>query len=350
MMDIDAHPLVQELLMQQDRLRKTVWALAILLILSVAGGGYQFARRHWPRSSAATGLTVVPNGDPTIAMVNGEPLQKSDVDAALEHVHGWPVLQNLVRESLVFQAARQKKLHLDDPDSMRAQQAVQGQGAGLTVEVRKVQARLLLRKLALADVTPSARHQFYEEFKPELTQYEVFVLLARSAAEIAKLKAELKSGQGMVELIGRPGHLGRRLGFMTMSEIEARLGPPVADAVEDEPANNPPTLGPFVMWRGSIFVRINSVKSSDTDLALSVDDALAAAAATATLENLARAGKVTYPLAEADTKNRATAASASPNAPPQDNVFGEVPAAVKERHVFSGLPSAQPAETSEHPK
>jgi hypothetical protein len=127
------------------------------------------------------------------------------------------------------------------------------------------------------------------------------------------------------------------------------LGPEVAQALEDATdrlsGGQPLVLSPVKLRQGTLFVRVESAKTSFEDLSESIDNLLAEAGKTATLDHLMRDSKVSYPLLEANLANRPSS-PATPSRSDGSSVFGPVPSAGKTDMFFGPVPSRPRASES----
>lgn len=315
-----------------------IWLLATLNVFLLLAGYYEYAERHWgsltPKAHAVSvAVAPTPNeANPVVATVNGEGIRRDEVTAVLQREGGVRVLHRLVAQDVVMQAAAKAGLKLDDPDSVLAmQQATANLKSAAAVEVagRSLQARLLLRKLLLKDITQAQEQAFYSEYKDELTQYDLSVILARRPEQAHKVSAMLSSGQDFATVATRikspnQGHLG----YLTLAQITDQMGPDVAHAVLKAASRmGGKAEGPIKALGGKLFLKVGQVRTGFEDLKPSIDGIMAAAGKTALMRRLMAEAKIDYPVLAANLERQ-------PRTLPS-------PSPTTEKPVFAPLPSGQ---------
>lgn len=164
----------------------------VLLLLIGIGLTYYLAS-----SSVASVSAIDEQGKTVAATVNGENISE---EALLEEIlvtHGPAVLNDMVRRRLIRQAAREHGLRLSGDELLDVDERVKN-NPNWKVARDRIETQLLLRKLALADVTDKEKREAFEVLKEELTLYELRVADFASP-ESAQAFFEAYNGTGAFE-------------------------------------------------------------------------------------------------------------------------------------------------------
>ncbi|HEY4002599.1 MAG TPA: peptidylprolyl isomerase [Candidatus Xenobia bacterium] len=301
---------------------------AAYLVLVVAVGVYVWGRRPGP-AAPASATTVAPSADPPVATVNGEPISRSMLETALDDYEGQRITRRLIRETAILQDAVKENVTLDDADSRARLEVLTHQipdGSQLALLDRSLRARMLLRKLVLKRVSDGELRHWYEAFKDELTRYEVYDILAQSAAHARVIAGALKdtpfeevAARFSRDLQSRPQ--GGRCGFLSLSEVEEAFGGAARqDVLQLSPGR---VVGPIACPAGVLFLKVGRVHSTYGDLKPDIENLVVDARAQALAYTLVAHAQVTW------TGRGGSVANLPAATPESGAVFAPVPSAVK---------------------
>ncbi len=271
-----------------------------------------------------------PVSPPAALTVNGQSVSMGEFEGVLKLASGSQVLQGLVEERLVEQEAERRKLRLTAEEEAELEKAARKlPNADLAViALRRARTALLEKRLLLQGVEESTMREIYDQFKPQLVQYEVFVIVLASRKDGQHVARGLQDGIRF-DLLARDLSLdpskaqGGRLGNLTLPQIERLLGQPVADAVRGLKPNS--VSGTLFSNHGLVVVKLGKVLQSYEELKPSIEGLVAGSRRAELLTELLLAARISSPFL---TEPPSTASAAKPAGilPEQDAKVPELPA------------------------
>lgn len=206
------------------------------------------------------------------AVVNGQPIVQEDFYAALKLSRGQHTLLRLIFQQLILQEAERYKVSVE-PALLRAasKEADQIQDPSIRrVYLRELEAQALMRRLLLREIPESRIRQLLNQFRQELTQYEVSAMTVRSSADGQRVLDGLVRGEHFEdlakELAADPATAlnGGRVGWVTEGQVVERYG---RQAGESLPLISPQgASGPFAFGRVFVVVHLRGVRNDDATL------------------------------------------------------------------------------------
>ena len=256
---------------------------------------------------------------PAAVTVNGEALSMESFVNNLKLRAGSQLLQQLVEQKLVEQEALKRKVTLPPAEVAELDKAAQAISIPELREAALTQARvaLLARHLLLEGVSEADKRQVYDFYKPELVQYEIFVVVLGTKKDGRDLARSLEDGVSFALLaknfsLDPSSKQGGRLGFLTLPQIRRWMGDEAADSVA---RMKPNTVGTTLYSRhGLIVIKLGEVRSSYEQLKSVCEGILAESRRVELMQSLISSAKISSPYLQA-----------SPSAVPEGELKGIVP-------------------------
>lgn len=165
------------------------------------------------RGDGAAGTAPAPQASGSVvATVNGETIDQKDLDVELNRLHGPEVLQQLVDDRLITQAAKKDKIVVDEKEvqsqldelKKSPQYAALLKAKGMTdADLEKYIRRLQeLKKLIMLEIPEQEKLKMYDQYKEQLEQAHIYDIVVEKKEDADKIVAQLKSG-GDFEQIAR---------------------------------------------------------------------------------------------------------------------------------------------------
>lgn len=257
------------------------WKLLITWVVTaiIAGVLGYVAGAHHERKAPARAV---------VAVVNGDKVTRAEFDAALRLSGGQEVLRLLCVQKIVHQEAKKAGFTIsnDELEIARKQMLVMPGSLQPPAESyndptlrplidQEVRTQLLLRKLALRDVSETWKRHIYELFKPELTQYDVYCIFLGDDRQVyEQIRTEFEKGVGFDKLSERFSTTakanGGHLGWWTDPMLQRHLGPDAAEAVVNLKLNS--LTEPIHSRYGWLVIRVAGVRDRYEDLKPAVED------------------------------------------------------------------------------
>jgi hypothetical protein len=235
------------------------------------------------------------------AVVNGEPVETAELENALKIDRGQVILQRLIIERAIAQDAKKQGITIDDRElkPYRAQIGSRFQDVGMRKVIEQdLRARLLLRKVLLKDVSEARRHKLYDLFQDELKEYDLYAAVTKTRPDAEKVIDGLDKAfsfetlsdtyETQTPLKRIHGHIG----FLTRAGVQnifGETGATVVEGLDEKGFSKQPLTIPN---RGFLILRIDSIRSSYTDLRGKIEDLIVAANGPAYLHSLSQNAKV----------------------------------------------------------
>lgn len=227
-------------------------------------------------TGTAAAIKILRNRRPPVVIppaltVNGQAVSMGEFEGVLKLTAGSQILQSLIEEQLVLQEAERLKVRLT-PDQEAELEKAAGQlpNADLAVIAkRRARTALLERRLLLQGVEEATLRDIYEQFKPQLVQYELFVIVLATQKDGKDVARSLQDGVSF-DILARNLSLdpskaqGGRLGTLTHPQIERLMGQPVADAVRRLKPDS--VSGTLFSNHGLVIVKLGKVLESYEEL------------------------------------------------------------------------------------
>lgn len=204
-----------------------------------------------------------PVSPPAALTVNGQSVSMGEFEGVLKLASGSQVLQGLVEERLVEQEAERRKLRLTAEEEAELEKAARKlPNADLAViALRRARTALLEKRLLLQGVEESTLREIYDQFKPQLVQYEVFVIVLASRKDGQHVARGLQDGIRF-DLLARDLSLdpskaqGGRLGNLTLPKSSDCWGSPwPTRCVASSPIRSAVPCFPITGWWWSSWAR-----------------------------------------------------------------------------------------------
>lgn len=271
-----------------------------------------------------------PLAPPAALTVNDQSVSMAEFDGVLKLASGSQVLQGLVEERLIEQEAERRKLRLTPAEEADLEKAARKlPNADLAaVALRRARTALLEKRLLLQGVKDATLREIYDQFKPQLVQYELFIIVLASRKDGQHVARGLQDGVSF-DILARDLSLdpskaqGGRLGTLTLPQIERLLGQPVADAVRGLKPNS--VSGTLFSNHGLVVVKLGKVLQSYEELKPSVEGLVAGSRRAELLTELLLAARVSSPFL-AEPLSATSAAKPSGILPDQDAKVPGLPA------------------------
>jgi foldase protein PrsA len=181
-------------------------AFVILGVLMLAGGAWC----QQSESSSSTALKPPPDPD-TVAVVNGEKITRAELLEALLQQYGSTVVERLIEQKLMEQAARKRGVQITDADLNRMYESYKRQSPSVqAVEEweRQVGRKTILQQLKPRLIYIKLGEQITQVSDEELEEVRASHILVRTEGvseavakeKIEKALAELKAGKDFAEV------------------------------------------------------------------------------------------------------------------------------------------------------
>lgn len=243
----------------------------------LAGGCVDAGKTSTPPAAAPSGTVV--------ATVNGETIDQKDLDLELNRLHGPAVLQALIDDRLIQQAAKKDKIEVDQKEvdtqleelKKTPQYATMLKAKNMTdADVEKYIHRLLeLKKLILLEIPEQEKLKMYDQYKEQLELAHIYDILVDKKEDAVKIVAQLKSG-GDFEQIARENskdesskNRGGDLGWVPHS---APLDPAFAKLAFTIPVNE--IAGPVETKGGWAILKVTGRKRTYDELKPDIEERL----------------------------------------------------------------------------
>jgi len=268
------------------------------LLVGCVGGGL----------AAAVGIKLLRSGARASASprveaavtVNGDSVAMGTLENQLLLMSGPALLQQLVEQKLIEQEAARQKVTLTEQESKDLDKAAE------TIKVKpyaqaaleRAKVALLARHLLLKGVTEAQIKEVYELYKPELTQYELFVVVLNTKKDGHDLQRSLEDGVKFDILaknfsIDPSRKNGGRIGYLTMPQIRRLMGQEAADEVARLKPNQ---VGKMIYSpHGLIVLKLGAIKADYKDLKPVAESVLAESRRTELMYRLLSVAKVQSP-------------------------------------------------------
>lgn len=260
-----------------------VGAFCVALFLQSGTGKRQQAR-----------ASTVRENEP-IVEVNGKTIPRAVFERTLELKHGSEILQSLTEQELVRQEAERLHIVLSTEETARIQKAIADDPLR-QVHEPELRTALLLRKIALKDVTDTRRREVYQTFQADLTTYTLQAWRFQDREFALKFEQEVRKSADPKKAAARWALDGERpepLEPLSLPAIQAALGRAAAQAVRGlQPGQftQPLTAGNEIR-----IYQVLKVASAYEEVQPALDALLGEAGAARTLDRLIEAAKITSP-------------------------------------------------------
>lgn len=247
------------------------WLLVSLLSFAMGAGGMRLlADRRATRPEV-------------VAEVNGTRLSQTDLNIALCGYRRLAV-EELVGQTLLLQAARRKGVALPDEGEVTLPPGLLPDEAPSWA--RRILAQQARRALILSAIREAEKRQFYESFQAEFQRYTLRLAVLKDRDEALGLIREIAGG-GSAEMAGQ------RLTQQSLEQLRRRLGPYLAEAVQQL---RPGQLSsPIPSPLGWLVICLESVQGSYAGSREQLEDLMVAADGLALDYELAERGLVSSP-------------------------------------------------------
>ncbi|NDD27095.1 MAG: hypothetical protein EB084_02365 [Proteobacteria bacterium] len=236
------------------------------------------------KAGESTPPAAAPSGN-VVATVNGENIEQKELDVELNRLHGPEVLQGLVDDRLITQAARKDKITIDDKEvqtqlnelKKTPQYQAMLKSKNMTdADVERYIHRLNeLKKLILLEIPEQEKMKMYDQYKEQLEQARIYDILVDKKEDAEKIVGQLKAG-GDFEQIARDNSKdesskgrGGDLGWVPHS---APLDPAFAKIAFTIPVNQ--IGGPVQTKGGWAILKVTSRKRTYDELKGDIEDRL----------------------------------------------------------------------------
>lgn len=145
-----------------------------------------------------------------VATVNGETIDQKELDVELNRLHGPEVLQQLIDDRLINQAAKKDKIAVDakevqtqlDELKKSPQYAALLKAKGMTdTDLEKYILRLQeLKKLILLEIPEQEKLKMYDQYKEQLEQAHIYDILVEKKEDADKIVGQLKAGSDFEQI------------------------------------------------------------------------------------------------------------------------------------------------------
>jgi parvulin-like peptidyl-prolyl isomerase len=236
---------------------------------------------------------------PAALTVNGQPVSMVDFENQLRASAGPALLQRLVEQTLIEQEAARQKVTLAAGDNELLEKTLQSVPTELQSGARaQGKAALLAHRLLLQGVSEKDKQEVYQFYRPQLTQYEIFVILLATRKDARDVARSLNEGIDFAVLaknysLDPSQSAGGRLGLLTMPQIRRYMGEAAATAVARLKPNQ--VSGACYCPQGLVVLKLGEVRSSYEQLKPSVESILANANRVDLMYRLVSQAKVTSP-------------------------------------------------------
>ncbi|MBT9582527.1 hypothetical protein IV102_04205 [bacterium] len=286
--------------------------LVVLLLGAVLGGLLVLVTVGYLRYSGR------PTAPPAALTVNGQTVAMADFERQLQASAGSALLRQLVEQKLIEQEAARQKITLTPAESESLEKTLKPLPTPLQAGARQQgRAALLAQHLLLQGVSQKERQEVYDFYRPQLTQYEIFIILVATRKDARDVARSLEDGVGF-NLLAQNYSLdpslkdGGRLGFLTMPQIRRYMGEAAATSVA---RLKPHQVGGAVYCsQGLVVIKLGEVRSSYEQLKPSIEAILADSKKVDLVYRLMSNAEVTSPFLQGP-----------PSAVPQEEARGIVP-------------------------
>ena len=265
------------------------------LVIGCLGGGL----------AAAVGIKLLRSGNraagpPRVeaaVTVNGDAVPMGTLENQLLLMSGPALLQQMVEQKLIEQEAAKQKVTLTAQETKELDKAAESikikPYAQAALERAKV--ALLARHLLLKGVSEAQIKEVYDLYKPEITQYELFVVVLTTKKDGHDLQRSLQDGVAF-DILAKNFSLdpsrknGGKIGYLTMPQIRRLMGQEAADEVARLKPNQ---VGKMIYSpHGLIVLKLGSIKSDYQDLKPIAESILAESRRTELMYRLLSVAKV----------------------------------------------------------
>lgn len=263
-------------------MRRSLLALVVVAFAALLASGCG-------SSNGATSTNPSASPD-AVAWVNGEPISQAQLDKELNKLKGREVLQTLIEERLIQQAAKKDdikigdaevKARLEEVKSSPQYAALARQGVMSDADLEDyIRRLLLLQKLILLEIPETDKLRLYDQFGKDLEQAHVYhiVVDGKKKADADKVVAALKAGKDFAALAQEYSldqdskSRGGELGWLPRS---APIQPNLAKAIFSLPVNQ--ISEPIKTEYGWHVVKVTGRKRTYDELKTDIQDRLVAA-------------------------------------------------------------------------
>ena len=245
-----------------------------------------------------------------VVEVNGAKLSMDDFVAQLKVTSGAEVLAQMVQQALVTQQAQKDSVKLSPQEESELSKAV-GQIKDPLVRdsvLREQKSQILLRKLMLKDVSERDKRDFFDLYRNELAQYELFLIVVATESDAKAAWESLKAGSLPFDQLVRNYSLdpsnGGRVGYLSLPAIRAQLGEQAAASLAASPPNS--ALAPMYCSQGMMIIRVGAVLKSYEQLKPTIENIFLESKRVAYRRKLMATAKISSPFL--DTSRSAQAA------------------------------------------
>ena len=234
----------------------------------------------------------------TVLTVNGQSVSNRDFEQELKQTAASETLQRLLRQMVIEQEAARQEIKLSQEEEAELYRIAHRAPSQLRALARRqARSEYLLRSLVLQDVSESTKQRLFRQFGPQLTQYEVSVLLVGTDAEARYASANLAvcSFETLVETMSLdPSKRNRgRVGFLTRSQLQSWLGNEAAEAVVGLQKDS--VTPPLHALPGRVILKRGEVRSSYEHLKPAIENLIADSRREELMYRLLREAKVNSP-------------------------------------------------------
>ena len=225
---------------------------------------------------ASTASSPVPGGS-VVATVNGETIDQKELDQELNRLHGPEVLQALIDDRLISQAAKKDKIVVDEKDvqaqlddlKKTPQYAALLKAKGMTdADLEKYMRRLQeLKKLILLDIPEQDKLKMYDQYKEQLEQAHLYDIVVDKKEDADKIVSQLKAGgdfEAMARENSKDESSKNRGGDLNWVPRAAPIDPALAKVAFTIPINE--VSAPIQVKNGWAIIKVTGRKKSYDEL------------------------------------------------------------------------------------